>query len=81
MIFLLPTLGNPLYHWCFIFVAVLPRIFVFVLLGLPVSAVAGSDEADQPGESLDDLAKELSNPVSAISYFGIDIEYRTIDGE
>ena len=56
----------------------LVRICICVLLGLPALAFA---QPDQDAKSLDDIARDLSNPVSAISYIANDFEYRTYQGD
>jgi hypothetical protein len=57
---------------------VLKRIFICVLVCLPSLALA---QPEQDAKSLDDIARDLSNPVSAISYIANDFEYRTYQGD
>jgi len=63
------------------FSSVLTGICAVTLLGLPAFALAESDQADQTARSLDDIARALSNPVSAITYLANDFEYRTYQGD
>lgn len=60
------------------FSVVVMHVCICALLGLPAFAVADSD---QTARSLDDIARDLSNPVSAISYIANDFVYRTYQGD
>ncbi len=63
------------------FSSVLISIGTIALLGLSAIAVAEPGKADQATKSLDEIARDLSNPVSAISYIANDFEYRTYQGD
>jgi len=66
-------------------------IFITVLLGLPVLSLASDDRTEGEGNdtagpvklselSLDEIAKELSNPVTALATINNDFEYRIYQG-
>jgi hypothetical protein len=60
--------------------------FVFALLGLPALGLAQTESDDAPDESqseisLDQLALELSNPVTGLRSVDWDIEYSTFRGD
>ena len=69
----------------------LKYIFIIVLLGLPIMVLAADEEAESQGSdtegsikrdvlSLDEIAKELSNPVTALATISNDFEYRIYQG-
>jgi hypothetical protein len=64
----------------------LTSMCIIALLGLPVLSLAEttSDESTGDGRSaisVDDIALELSNPVTALRSLAIDIQYRTFQGD
>ena len=52
-------------------------IYIAAIFILPTSAIA----ADQETYTLDEIAKELSNPVTALASIRTDVEYRTYQGD
>jgi hypothetical protein len=59
---------------------------IIALLGLPVLSKAEttadeSPDAERPAISVDEIALELSNPVTALRSLAIDIQYRTFQGD
>jgi len=69
----------------------LKYIFITVLLGLPILVLAADEEAESQGSdtagsikldalSLDEIAMELSNPVTALASISNDFEYRIYQG-
>ena len=64
----------------------LTSICIVAFLGLPVLSLAETEsdespDAGRPAISVDEIALELSNPVTALRSLAIDIQYRTFQGD
>ena len=66
----------------------LKYLVVIALLGMPVSSLAAStvdndqdDDTSQPVMTVDEIAKELSNPVTALRTIVNEIEFRDFQGD